>query len=199
MSLGHSASRWRSARKCSHLLQLLPDLSGLNNKSQVVIRHFYFHKVHLIFYFFFGWQQSSPAKTTWSKLLTSFRRFAVQYFRGKYRCYQYRRLSRTFPVASLSYSYSVWSVSSSVVSGAVCQGTPGGRFPLLVVIWMSWSTYSANQQSRFETRVQLDSSRWSRFRQTEKGFDVLYIFKCDGLCSKWRISFFFYIFIFSSV
>lgn len=79
-------------------------------------------------------------------------------------------LSETFSVTSISYSYSVRSVSSSTVSGAACRGTPGRRFPLLVVVWMSWSTYSANQQLRLETRVPPDASSWSRFGKTEKGF-----------------------------
>lgn len=45
----------------------------------------------------------------------------------------------------------------------------GGRFPLLVVIRMSWSTYSANQESRFETRVPSGASSWSRFTKKRKG------------------------------
>lgn len=75
----------------------------------------------------------------------------------------------------LLYSYSVPSVSSSSRLRRRVPGDflVGGGFPLLVVIWMSWSTYSANQQLRLETRVPPDASTWSRFRNEsqKKGFE----------------------------
>lgn len=95
----------------------------------------------------------------------------LQYFIAMSKRGLVHHLTGTFVLKCASCSYSVH-FQLSCLRHWVPGDSLGGRFPLLVVIWMNWSTYSANQLSRFQTGVPPDACFWSRFRKTKGIFDI---------------------------